>query len=304
MLPLIMAICGAAGAVAGVLTTQAVNEKDRQAVKRYEKVNAELINSRDKLQQRYYELSDKSQRQIKDLNLKLAESEMEKDLVYLALNLYHELMALREDIDINPCLEVLVEFHKAIVLTNYVLQQLDKRLVPVTQDYFSRTLTRIDERDNLSKEQLFSFMAVLMNPQHDTVTSLLGEVQNEMFSQQYTGVKQQNDSDNHTARDEVYEELKDYQAALADCTKAIELDPNDADNYIAREDVYEELKDYQAALADYNKAIKLDPNDADNYMARGDLHDKLENYRAALADYNKAEVIFHSLIKLRLSSIH
>jgi hypothetical protein len=194
MLPLIAAICGAVGAVAGVLTTQAVNEKDRQAVKRYEKVNAELINSRDKLQQRYYELADRSQRQIKDLNLKLAESEMEKDLVYLALSLYHELMALREDIDINPCFEVLVEFHQAISLTNYVLQQLDKRLVPVTQDYFSRTLARIDERDNLSKEQLFNFMAVLMNPQQDTVTSLLKEVQNGMFSEHYTEVKQQDNS--------------------------------------------------------------------------------------------------------------
>jgi hypothetical protein len=54
----------------------------------------------------------------------------------------------------------------------------------VNQDYFSRTLTRIDERDNLTKEQLFGFMAMLMNPQQDTVTFLLGEVQNEIFSQQ------------------------------------------------------------------------------------------------------------------------
>ncbi|MDJ0742283.1 MAG: formylglycine-generating enzyme family protein [Xenococcaceae cyanobacterium MO_167.B27] len=188
MLPLIMAACGAAGAVAGALTTHAAKEKDRQAVKRYEKVNAELINSRDKLQKQYYELSDRSKKQINDLNLKLAESEMEKDLVYLALSLYHELMALREDIDINPSFEVLVEFHKAIIITNYVLKQLDKHLVPVSQDYFSRTLNSIDERDNLSKEQLFSFMAVLMNPQQDTVTSILGEVQNEMFSQQHKTV--------------------------------------------------------------------------------------------------------------------
>ncbi len=64
------------------------------------------------------------------------------------------------------------------------MQQLDKRLVPITQDYFSRTLTRIDERDNLNKQQLFSFMAMLMNPQQDTVTSILGEVQNEILSQQ------------------------------------------------------------------------------------------------------------------------
>ncbi|MEO0015514.1 MAG: hypothetical protein RLZZ535_3903 [Cyanobacteriota bacterium] len=183
MLPLIMAACAAAGAVAGVITTYAAKERDKQAIKKYEKVNAELIDSRDKLQHRYYELSNRSKKQINEVNLKLAESEMEKDLVYLALSLYHELMALREDIDINPSFEVLVEFHKAIILTNYVLQQLDKRLVPITQDYFSRTLTRIDERDNLNKQQLFSFMAMLMNPQQDTVTSLLGDVQNEIFSQ-------------------------------------------------------------------------------------------------------------------------
>ena len=184
MLPLIiMAACGAAGAVASAVTTHAVHEKDRQAAKRYEKVNTELINSRNKLQKQYYEISDRSKQQINDLNLKLAESEMEKDVVYLALELYQELMGLREDIDINPSFEVLVEFHKAIVLTNYVLQQLDKRLVPVTQEYFSRTLNRIDQRDNLSKEQLFNFMAMLMNPQQDTVTSLLGEIQNEMFAQ-------------------------------------------------------------------------------------------------------------------------
>lgn len=192
MLPLIMAACAAAGAVAGVVTTHVAKEQDKQAIKKYEKVNAELIDSRDKLQQHYYELSDRSKQQINEVNLKLAESEMEKDLVYLALSLYHELMALREDIDVNPSFEVLVEFHKAIILTNYVLQQLDKRLVPITQDYFSRTLTRIDERDNLSKQQLFSFMVVLMNPQQDTVTSLLGNVQNTMFSQPNREIEEQN----------------------------------------------------------------------------------------------------------------
>ncbi len=190
MLPLIMAACGAVGAVVGVVTTQAAKEQDKQAVKRYEKVNAELINSRDKLQQRYYELADRSKQQINELNLKLVESEMEKDVVYLALELYQELMGLREDIDINPSFEVLVEFHKAIILTNYVLKQLNRRLVPVTQDYFKRTLTRIDERDNLSKEQLFGFMTILMNPQEDTISSLLEAVQNEMFSRQTTEVEE------------------------------------------------------------------------------------------------------------------
>ncbi|MBW4536006.1 MAG: hypothetical protein KME09_18885 [Pleurocapsa minor HA4230-MV1] len=192
MLPLIMAACAAAGAVAGVLTTQAVNEKDRQAVKRYEKVNTELINSRDKLQQRYYELSNRSQKQIKDLNLKLAESEMEKDALHLAVRLQNELISLMESIDKNPSLEILVQFKEAVVLTNYVLKQLNENSISISQDYFSRNLVRVDRGDEYSKERLTHFMSVLMSSEQDIVTSLLGEVQNKIFSQQYTKVEKNN----------------------------------------------------------------------------------------------------------------
>ena len=31
------------------------------------------------------------------------------------------------------------------------------------------------------------------------------------------------------------------------------------------------LKDYNGAISDYNKAIELDPNDADAYYNRGNL---------------------------------
>jgi tetratricopeptide (TPR) repeat protein len=298
-----MAACAAAGAVAGVLTTQAVKEKDKQAVKRYEKVNEELINSRDKLQQRYYELADRSQKQIKDLNLKLAESEMEKDLVYLALSLYHELMALREDIDINPCFEVLVEFHKAIILTNYVLQQLDKSLVPVTQDYFSRTLTRIDERDNLSKEQLFNFMAVLMNPQQDTVTSLLGEVQNGMLSQPNIQVEEENDSLNQTITiepdNEEFQESQDKKSSqtqpkisseqpavksifLEEIEKAIAINPDNGD-YWAKKSLYlSNLKKHEESLESIEEAILIDrKNDKYWYLKSLVLFD-LHKHEAAL----------------------
>jgi hypothetical protein len=197
MLPLIMAICGAAGAVAGVLTTKAANEKNQQAFKRYEKVNAELINSRDKLQQRYYELSDRSQRQIKDLNLELAKLAMEKDALSLAVRLQSEIISLMESIDKNPSLEILVEFKKAIALTNYVLKQLNENSISISQDYFSRTLVRVDRRNDYSQEQLVHFMSVLMNPEQDIVTSLLGEFQNEIFSEQYTEVEEKLNCDSN-----------------------------------------------------------------------------------------------------------
>lgn len=184
MLPLIIAVCGAAGAVVGALTTHAVGEKDRQAAKRYKRINAELINSKDNLQQRYYELSDKSKEQINGLNLKLAESEIEKDALHLAVRLQNELISLMESININPSLEILAEFKKAVVLTNYVLEQLNESLVPISQDYFSRALIRVDRSHDYEEEELVYFMSVLMNPPQDTVANLLNEVQDDIFPQQ------------------------------------------------------------------------------------------------------------------------
>lgn len=176
MLPLIMAVCGAAGAVAGAFITQAANEKDKQAVKKYEKVNAELINKRNDLEKRYNELSDKSKQQISDLNLKLAQSEIEKDALYLAIRLQNELISLMDTIDRNPSLEILVEFKKAIVFTNHVLKELGENVIPISQDYFSRTLVRVDRSHEYSKEQLFDFMNILMNPEQEIINSLLEEV--------------------------------------------------------------------------------------------------------------------------------
>jgi tetratricopeptide (TPR) repeat protein len=59
----------------------------------------------------------------------------------------------------------------------------------------------------------------------------------------------------------------DYQGALADYNKAIELDPKLAMGYNNRAFLKNNrLKDYQGALADYNKAIELDPKYAAAYI--------------------------------------
>jgi hypothetical protein len=58
MLPLIIGgLCAAVSFAAGAITSHAAGEKDRQAAKHLEKVNADLINKRDALEKRYYELS-------------------------------------------------------------------------------------------------------------------------------------------------------------------------------------------------------------------------------------------------------
>ena len=49
-------------------------------------------------------------------------------------------------------------------------------------------------------------------------------------------------------------------AALADLTEAIRLNPNDANAYNLRGVVYLEKRDTERAIADYTEAIRLDPN--------------------------------------------
>ena len=54
-------------------------------------------------------------------------------------------------------------------------------------------------------------------------------------------------------------QLKDYQGAFADYSKAIQLDPQVAGNYYNFGVAKMQLKDYQGAIADFSKAIQLDP---------------------------------------------
>ena len=54
-------------------------------------------------------------------------------------------------------------------------------------------------------------------------------------------------------------EQGDYQGAIADFTKVIEIDPQSADAYHNRGTAKDDLEDYQGAIADYTKAIEINP---------------------------------------------
>jgi tetratricopeptide (TPR) repeat protein len=82
--------------------------------------------------------------------------------------------------------------------------------------------------------------------------------------------------------------LKDYYGAIADYTKAIELNPNKAQIYNNRGLAKDKLKDYNGAIADYSKAIELDPNYTNAYNNRGVQKKMLKDYNGAIADYSKA----------------
>ncbi|AII43067.1 hypothetical protein KR100_06770 [Synechococcus sp. KORDI-100] len=81
----------------------------------------------------------------------------------------------------------------------------------------------------------------------------------------------------------------DLQGAIADYTKAIEIDPNYAAIYLVRAKAKYELKNYQGAIEDYTKAIEINPKYAMAIFTRG-LARKyvIGDLEGACSDWRKA----------------
>jgi TonB family protein len=80
----------------------------------------------------------------------------------------------------------------------------------------------------------------------------------------------------------------DFDSAVSDLTKAIELNSSDASDYSSRGLAYYNKKSFDLAIADYGKAIELKPNDSMTYVNRGFAYEKSGDTEKALADFQKA----------------
>ena len=89
-------------------------------------------------------------------------------------------------------------------------------------------------------------------------------------------------------RADCYIQLEDFESAIRDFNKAIQLDPSDVDCYYFRAFCYRKLEDFESAIQDYSKAIQLDPSDADYYDDRAFCYCNLEDFEPAIEDFNKA----------------
>ena len=79
-----------------------------------------------------------------------------------------------------------------------------------------------------------------------------------------------------------------YDAAIRDYDKAIELKPDYAPAYNNRGNTYYSKGQYDAAIKDYDKALSLKPDDAEAYYNRGNALNRKGQYDAAIRDYDKA----------------
>ena len=85
-----------------------------------------------------------------------------------------------------------------------------------------------------------------------------------------------------------YYGIGDYQEAIKDFDRAIELDPKLAGAYWGRGKTYHELGDYQEAIKDFDRAIELNPKLGGAYWSRGKTYQKLGNQQQAKEDFKTA----------------
>jgi tetratricopeptide (TPR) repeat protein len=83
-------------------------------------------------------------------------------------------------------------------------------------------------------------------------------------------------------RCEAYESKEDHDAAIADCTEAIKIDPKYGWAY--RGVAYYGLHEYDAALADHAEAIRVNSRDAWAYARRGMTWTEKGEFDQAIAD--------------------
>ena len=83
-------------------------------------------------------------------------------------------------------------------------------------------------------------------------------------------------------------EKDQFDQAIAEFNKDIELNPRDALAYSNRGAAFLEKGQHDRAITDLNKAIELNPRLAIAYSNRGFVHIKKRQYAHAIADCNKA----------------
>lgn len=79
-----------------------------------------------------------------------------------------------------------------------------------------------------------------------------------------------------------------YTEAIADFSEVIALNPQHTDACYNRGLVYARQNAFDQALADYDQALALDPDNALIYNSRGNVHYNTKDYARAIADYDQA----------------
>ena len=79
----------------------------------------------------------------------------------------------------------------------------------------------------------------------------------------------------------------DFEKAIADFDRAVQLDPNQAEVYNYRGVVKARKGDIEGAIADFDRAVQLNPKYPHAYLNRGIVRQTKNDFRGALSDFNR-----------------
>jgi serine/threonine protein kinase/regulator of sirC expression with transglutaminase-like and TPR domain len=96
------------------------------------------------------------------------------------------------------------------------------------------------------------------------------------------------DSRAYNRRGLAHASTRNYEQAIVDYTRAIELDPDYAEAYVNRSTAHLLMANYGQAVTDCHKALELAPDFVAAYTNRGIAYTGLRDYDQALADYHQA----------------
>ena len=80
----------------------------------------------------------------------------------------------------------------------------------------------------------------------------------------------------------------DFDAAIADFSETLRVDPKHITAYFGRGFAYQSKGDLDRAVADYDEAIRLNPKDAVTFVRRGFAYQAKGDFDRAMADFDEA----------------
>ena len=93
--------------------------------------------------------------------------------------------------------------------------------------------------------------------------------------------------------------LGDFDGAISDQNRALDFDPLYADGYFNRGIAKYKMGDFAGAIEDYTQIIKINPKDSDAFFNRANIKKEIGDMRGACKDWKKgAELGDEDAVKL------
>lgn len=87
-------------------------------------------------------------------------------------------------------------------------------------------------------------------------------------------------------RAKAFEKLQNFQAAVNDYNKHLQLNPESIDAYLRRGGIYFQLKQYDAALSDINKVLESNPENTEALLNRAIIFASQNQHSQAIKDFD------------------